>query len=167
MRSSRKGTPRTAFTPNQLTKRLATLLRQPFFWFITFWGHACILAGTAAIHYFEHASNPKLASWLDTLFWSIATVTTVGYGDASPVTTGGKIIGIFMMISGSLFLVSYTALLAGALITPELQAVESEVTELEREFQSTDLQTHLDKKSVDLLREEIQSLKAMIRESRV
>lgn len=86
--------------------------------------------GAGASYYFEQAVNLKLHHPLDTLFWSIATVTTVGYGDASPITTAGKVVGIFMMILGSLFLCSYTALFAGALVTPELLAVETEVNEL-------------------------------------
>ena len=148
-----------ALTPILLRNRLSALFKQPFFWFITIWGHSCILVGTAASYHFEHLVNPKLQSWLDTLFWSIATVTTVGYGDAAPMTVEGKVVGIFMMILGSLFLVSYTALFAGALVAPELQAVESEVTELERDIRSADRSSHLDAKAIELLREDIQSLR--------
>jgi hypothetical protein len=142
------------------------LFRQPVFWLITLWGHGCILAGTVAIHYFEHGINPKLDSWLDTLFWSIATVTTVGYGDAAPVTGPGKVVGIFMMILGSLFLVSYTALFAGALLSPELQAVEQEVSELEKGFELVDRETQLDTRTLELLRKDNQGLRQELEELR-
>ncbi len=36
----------------------------------------------------------------DAVWWSIVTVTTVGYGDKYPVTTEGRIIGSILMIAG-------------------------------------------------------------------
>lgn len=36
----------------------------------------------------------------DALWWSIATITTVGYGDKYPVTTEGRVIGIILMLGG-------------------------------------------------------------------
>lgn len=114
-------------------RRLKTIARQPIFIFITIWGHAAIAAGTLAFYYFEKGVNPKIHSLLDTFYWAVATVTTVGYGDAAPVSVGGKIVGIGMMILGSLFLWSYTALFAGGLVAPEIRMVEDEVRELQKE----------------------------------
>lgn len=39
-------------------------------------------------------------SFFDALWWSLATITTVGYGDIYPVTGAGRIIGGFTMIIG-------------------------------------------------------------------
>lgn len=50
--------------------------------------------------YFELADKPDLA-WADALWWSIVTMTTVGYGDFFPTTTGGRyLIGIPTMLFG-------------------------------------------------------------------
>ena len=47
----------------------------------------------------SHADgNIKTAE--DALWWSVVTVTTVGYGDKYPVTTEGRIIGSILMIAG-------------------------------------------------------------------
>ncbi len=46
----------------------------------------------------EPGSNIKCAE--DAIWWSIATVTTVGYGDKYPVTTEGRIIGMVLMVCG-------------------------------------------------------------------
>jgi voltage-gated potassium channel len=46
----------------------------------------------------EAGSNIKSAE--DAIWWSIATMTTVGYGDCYPVTTEGRIIGIVVMVCG-------------------------------------------------------------------
>lgn len=39
-------------------------------------------------------------SFFDALWWSLATITTVGYGDIYPVTGAGRVIGGFTMIIG-------------------------------------------------------------------
>lgn len=39
-------------------------------------------------------------NWIDALYFSVITLTTVGYGDFSPQTTGGKIFTIFYIILG-------------------------------------------------------------------
>ena len=141
-------------------RRLAALFRQPIFWFITIWGHLAIALGTLGFYYFEHASNPRIHGILDTLFWAVSTVTTVGDGDFAPVTPGGKIIGIFMMILGSLFLVSYTALFAGAIVSPELKQVEDEVAELEKNVGLVKREIQLDEKALRTLRHSIDLLLA-------
>jgi len=38
--------------------------------------------------------------WIDCLYFSVVTLTTVGYGDIAPVTNGGKIFTIFYIIMG-------------------------------------------------------------------
>lgn len=44
--------------------------------------------------------NPKINSFLDALWWSSATITTVGYGDVYPVTGPGRVIGAVTMLVG-------------------------------------------------------------------
>jgi len=43
--------------------------------------------------------------------WGVTTVTTVGYGDITPVTDTGRIISMFLMIVGVTFFFSFTAIL--------------------------------------------------------
>jgi voltage-gated potassium channel len=43
-------------------------------------------------------ANIKTAG--DALWWGMSTITTVGYGDKYPVTTGGRIVAIFLMTAG-------------------------------------------------------------------
>ena len=42
----------------------------------------------------------RLHSFFDGLWWSSATITTVGYGDVSPVTVPGRLVGIVTMVVG-------------------------------------------------------------------
>ena len=41
-----------------------------------------------------------VGTFFDALWWSAATITTVGYGDISPVTAVGRIAGVFAMVVG-------------------------------------------------------------------
>jgi voltage-gated potassium channel len=60
------------------------------------------------------ASNIKTAS--DALWWTIETITTVGYGDKYPVTDCGRIIGTILMISGVGLFGTYTAYIASLFV---------------------------------------------------
>ena len=53
------------------------------------------------IYYFENAAQPQaFASVFHSLWWSVATLTTVGYGDVYPVTGGGKCFTFLVLIIG-------------------------------------------------------------------
>jgi len=54
--------------------------------------------------YFEFPENPDL-TWTDAIWWTLVTMTTVGYGDYFPVTAAGRyLVGIPTMIFGIGFL---------------------------------------------------------------
>ena len=48
----------------------------------------------------EQGPNAKITTALDAVWWSVATITTVGYGDLYPVTTEGRILAMILMITG-------------------------------------------------------------------
>ena len=50
--------------------------------------------------------NANIQSFTDALWYSVVTLTTVGYGDYFPVTFGGKILGLFIIL-GSLGILGY------------------------------------------------------------
>jgi len=53
------------------------------------------------IYYFENQSQPDtFASVFHSLWWAVATLTTVGYGDVYPVTTGGKCFTFLVLLIG-------------------------------------------------------------------
>ena len=56
---------------------------------------------SVGIYYFENEAQPEaFASVFHSLWWSVATLTTVGYGDVYPVTLGGKIFTFIILMVG-------------------------------------------------------------------
>lgn len=60
---------------------------------------------------FEKPTDSTINDGSDAIWWAIATVSTVGYGDATPTSTPGRIVGIVLMICG----VGLFGVLSGAL----------------------------------------------------
>ncbi len=61
----------------------------------------------------------RINSFFDALWWSAATITTVGYGDIYPVTVAGRIIAVFTMVVGISTLAVVTARIAKFLIATD------------------------------------------------
>lgn len=59
-----------------------------------------MVAGSILIWFAERGSNPELATYGEALWWAVVTVTTVGYGDVTPITTLGRVIAAGLMITG-------------------------------------------------------------------
>lgn len=62
----------------------------------------------------------RLDSFFDALWWSTATITTVGYGDIYPVTAAGRIVGAFTMVVGISTFAIVTAKVAEWLVRADL-----------------------------------------------
>ena len=68
-----------------------------------------ILTGSVGILIFEKGQNDQFQGFMDGIWWSIVTLTTVGYGDKFPVTIGGRVLAIVIMLLG----LSFFALITG------------------------------------------------------
>jgi len=61
----------------------------------------------------------RINSFFDALWWSAATITTVGYGDIYPITYVGRIIAVFTMLIGVSTLAVVTARIAQFFLTED------------------------------------------------
>ena len=62
----------------------------------------------------------------DALWWSAVTITTVGYGDKFPVTTGGRIVGVILMVAGVGLFGTYTAFISSWFLTEKKEEPTAE-----------------------------------------
>lgn len=142
-----------------LLKRIAKLIRHPIFLSLAAIGNGIILLGASTLYFLESGTNSKIHSFLDPLWWAVATVTTVGYGDVSPVTIAGKCLGIVMMLIGTTLFCSFTALFAATLLSGPLEEVEQDVRKLERELHSDEQQLDHHLQQIELLLDKMKTIR--------
>lgn len=88
-----------------------------------------IFITSAGIYYFEHEAQPEVfKSVFHSAWWSIVTLTTVGYGDVYPITLGGRIFTFFVLMIG----VGLVTIPAGLVATALLKAIDNEEKEKEK-----------------------------------
>lgn len=94
---------------------------------------------SAAIAYysFEHGINPNVNTFGDALYWAFITVTTVGYGDVTPLTSEGRIISGFLIFIG-IGLVGF----ASGQLTARLLRSSSDATIVESKLSSLEADVH-------------------------
>ncbi|MGC0365992.1 voltage-gated potassium channel [Rhodococcus sp. 27YEA15] len=141
-------------------------------------GATTLLIGVAALAMLDterHAPGAEITSYGKALWWSMETVTTVGYGDMAPVTSTGRLIAGALMIGGIALLGIVTATLASWLVDrvaeqdeaaqvatrKQVADLAAEVRALAERHQPTDL-GHVDLSHVDTetLRRELASRNA-------
>ena len=77
------------------------------------------------IYYFENAAQPELfKSIFHSLWWSVTTLTTVGYGDMYPITMGGKLFTFLILTIGLGIVAIPTGLVASALSKAREEDIE-------------------------------------------
>jgi len=62
----------------------------------------------------EFGINEALGSYLDAIYWALVTISTVGYGDISPVTELGKVVSMFGIIFGIAMISFMTSVMVSA-----------------------------------------------------
>ncbi len=90
------------FKANAALERISAAIERAKAEFAIFFFIAVVALYLAAvgIYHFEHEAQPDgFSSIPESLWWAIATLTTVGYGDVYPITTGGRIFtGLVLLI---------------------------------------------------------------------
>ena len=74
-----------------------------------------LFLASVGIYYFENPVQPEaFKSVFHSMWWAVITLTTVGYGDVYPVTTGGRIFTFFILMIGLGIVAIPTGLLTSA-----------------------------------------------------
>jgi len=60
-----------------------------------------IISASTSIYIFEiEQPNTQIHNFFDALYWTIVTISTVGYGDITPVTSEGRVVALALIIAG-------------------------------------------------------------------
>ena len=108
-----------------------------------------LIFSSIALLSFETDPSSNIKTPSDALWWGVATITTVGYGDRYPVTIEGRIVAVVLMIAGVGLFGTFTAYVAALFIEPEQRKEENEIGELRKE--------------IALLREKLESMDRRMR----
>ena len=80
------------------------------------WGAVTVIC-CLAMYAVEGDVNPAISSPFDELWWGLSTLSTVGYGDVTPVTPEGKLVASALMVLGIGLFGALTAIVTNTLVT--------------------------------------------------
>ena len=86
-------------------------------------GTATALGGLS-LYLIEGPTNDGIHDLSDAMWWSIVTLTTVGYGDISPVTGLGKVVAAVLMVVGMITLALFAGIVGNTLLHAVLRIRE-------------------------------------------
>jgi len=76
-----------------------------------------LILSSTLMYYVEHTAQPeKFSNVGNSIWWSVATLTTVGYGDIYPITPLGKLLGAITALVGIGFVALPTAIISSSYI---------------------------------------------------
>jgi voltage-gated potassium channel len=107
--------------PNLIERQLSRFLREPgsvrnAAGLIVATTMLIVVVGGVAIRLLDHA---EYASVWEGMWWALQTVTTVGYGDVTPKSVGGRFVGVALMLEGVALLTVVTAAITTTFVARE------------------------------------------------
>lgn len=115
-----------------------------------------IMMAAASIYVVESKAQPEVFTSIPaSMWWAVVTLTTVGYGDVTPITPLGRFFGAIITILG----VGLAALPAGILATGLTHELEQRKQNLEIKFrellQSSEIDLLRDQEKIESIRKEV------------
>lgn len=112
---------------------LAFSFARPALIFLIFFASTVFFVSAYAFYLIESPTNPNVPTYFEALYFTVSTMTTVGFGDITPMTKAGRILAMFLMIGGTGLYVSFTALIASSLMEIEVQMKDKSRSHKEKE----------------------------------
>jgi voltage-gated potassium channel len=91
-----------------------------------------VVFSSIAVLQFEMQAGGNIQSAEDAVWWSLTTMTTVGYGDRYPVTSGGRAVAVLLMISGVGLVGTLSGIMAGWFLAADVREADKDREELKR-----------------------------------
>jgi voltage-gated potassium channel len=98
------------------------ILTRPAFLFLGALTLSAMAFFSVLIHRVEAGSgNPVFESYLNSAYFTVSTMTSVGMAGMEPMSTAGRIIAMLMMMIGTFLFVSFTGVVATTVLELELE----------------------------------------------
>jgi len=88
-----------------------------------------VFVGGLSIYVIEEEVNENINGIFDALYWSFITITTVGYGDISPVTTFGRLVSFVIVLMGITMISFATSVIVSAFSEKLIELKEDRIAE--------------------------------------
>jgi voltage-gated potassium channel len=103
----------------------------------------CVIIGLIIVPIEAGAPHRKINDTSDGIWWAVQTLTTVGYGDVTPVTELGRVLGIVLLVLGTMMFGVVVATISSSMnrqqeefywnrLFERLDRIEEELVELQR-----------------------------------
>lgn len=93
-----------------------------------------VVFASIAVLQFEHVEGSNINTAQDAVWWSVVTITTVGYGDKYPITIEGRFIAGLLMTAGVGLFGTFSGFVASWFLAPAEKERESELHKLRTEI---------------------------------
>lgn len=110
-----------------ISKSFLQAFTSPAILYLIVIGNVAMVSCAYLLTILEQGKNSQLHTFYDALWWAFCTVTTVGYGDIVPVTFYGRLVGVFLMLTGACSFFGFTAILIASF--SDLTTEKAEETE--------------------------------------
>ncbi len=85
-----------------------------------------VIVGGASIFLVERLENPGINTFADGIWWALVTITTVGFGDITAVTSLGRVVAGFLMVGGMFTLAFFAGIVGHSLLNTVLSVREEQ-----------------------------------------
>ncbi len=76
-----------------------------------------LVIASSLMFYLEHAAQPKaFPNIMQSFWWGIITLTTIGYGDIFPITAAGKVLGSIIAMMGVMIVAIPTGIISSSFV---------------------------------------------------
>lgn len=105
----------------QSLKDVLFILKRENFFYILGITFVVLLGGAVSFYFLERGSNKTIEGLGSAVYWAVISMTTTGYGDISPSTSGGRMVAVIVVISGLLLLSLVTATVASVFVEKKIR----------------------------------------------